>query len=848
MARTDAVSAVTGDLFEKDWSRIRGGQGLTGERRRAQMVRAAGGGRAAVFKAIRSGGCHTRAQLANQLDYLTTKSSHIVDSRGVLDGKTTLTGEEIGTVADRFARRWSDGFHPKLGQTTHMLMSFPVGTKGEDVRDIASEVCERFFANDAGHFDYLIAVHEDRAHPHAHVVLNRKSQEGEFFYLGRDHHFNYDDFRIAMVEAAETHGVRLEATRRVHRGVVEYPPRTREVYAARDEGRVPLGRERVGRDLTAVQAAIKRFGQDYRRLGEGEIADGPKAALLRAGQVLDRGGRLEPTGGVYAPKEPTAEERDARFTADLERVRARIDGAPDAERPALQKDMYALLRQQAERMPVGEWAALPDEDRGDTSQRERATGLGRRITSWVGRIATAGRAAAKDSVPAPEQPSIDRSHLLHRSPLLHRAPSDDGVYSASNIVAARTGRLRDLVTRAQIDTVLRGTGVSPDTVIARIEVGADSAALEDAWRREDIACIAAEDGLDPAAPKTADRLGARLDRIHNRLGIALATAGVLRESGAAGREVDFHRDAVSLEARCRTIRQELRDQGLDGARIADRTDDIETWAAREIAQEQRDWMEGRTDFPATPGAVLRQGVDGKASIVDPELADRIEDTVGRIMKMAHSPDDVAEATARAFLAMYTGKRGEADMPEHLAWGLGRTYATVCTIRETERTAESERRARRDAEAATRRYNVERDARAAERWQEAERREAVRTATAATAEREGYPEIVRNVAYERLGAGEQMSVPAPNRTVFRHEVEAVLGPDRIDALRDGDADAFDQVLGDRIDRCYAAKTYLQSDPASVDNQKLEDILREIVDHEWEARRLAEGIVERRGLTH
>ena len=77
MRLNDAVHDVTGEIFRDGWSRIRGSmQGLQASRQR-QLVRAAAGHRAAVFKAIRGGGTHTKSQLANQLDYLTTKSTHI---------------------------------------------------------------------------------------------------------------------------------------------------------------------------------------------------------------------------------------------------------------------------------------------------------------------------------------------------------------------------------------------------------------------------------------------------------------------------------------------------------------------------------------------------------------------------------------------------------------------------------------------------------------------------------------------------------------------------------------------------------------------------------------------------
>ncbi len=159
MRLNDAVDAVTGEIFRDGWSRIRGSmQGLHAARQK-QLVRAAAGHRAAVFKAIRGGGTHTKSQLASQLDYLTTKSTHIVDSSGFLDGKSKLEAREVKDLTERFAKRWEGGFKPKLGQTTHLLMSFPIGTRGEDVRDIGSDVAERFFQTDEGHFDYIIAVH-----------------------------------------------------------------------------------------------------------------------------------------------------------------------------------------------------------------------------------------------------------------------------------------------------------------------------------------------------------------------------------------------------------------------------------------------------------------------------------------------------------------------------------------------------------------------------------------------------------------------------------------------------------------------------------------------------------------
>lgn len=486
MRLNDAVDAVTGEVFKDGWSRIRGSmQGLHASRQK-QLVRAAAGHRAAVFKAIRGGGTHTKGQLSNQLDYLTTKSTHIVDSSGFLDGKSKLESGEIKDLTERFSKRWSAGFKPKLGQTTHLLMSFPIGTRGEDVRDIASDVAERFFQNDEGHFDYIIAVHEDRDHPHAHIVLNRRSQEGEFFYLARDHRFNYDDFRLAMVEEAEKYGVRLEATRRIDRGVVHYPPRTREVYAAKAEGRTAEPRPRVGADLDRALEEIANTRIIYHSLAaevskdnHEDIAD----ALLRAGELLAKGGRLKLEGDVYMAEEQSFDDLKVRYAEQVERVKGMIAEKPETERPRLEKSLNEIQARLAHMQPLGL-----------------------------------------------------RSHTLSET------PSDGGVYSEANIDRDQLDRLQEPEVRAQIDTALRGTGIRAGVVIARMETGAQNAALERQWIADDLARVAETDGLNLERREDLEAARETLNRAHVQLGIALEQNQILHEDGVIEETVDDRDD------------------------------------------------------------------------------------------------------------------------------------------------------------------------------------------------------------------------------------------------------------------------------------------------------------------
>jgi type IV secretion system T-DNA border endonuclease VirD2 len=622
MARNSAVEAVTGVIFREGWDRIRGSMQGLNSKKHLQLFRAARGHRAAVFKAIRNGGTHTKGQLSNQLSYITRdhKLAHFVDSRGTFDGKTKFEDKDIKKITDRFAERWDSGFRPKMGNTTHMLMSFPKGTRSEDVRDIASDVCERFFENDAGHFDYVIAVHKDRDHPHAHIVLNRRSQEGEFFYLGRDHRFNYDDFRLAMVEEAEKYGVKLEATRRVDRGVVHYPPRTREIYAVKQDAengvvREPEQRERVGRDLARTLAEIASTRLVYHSLAAEASADSREEiseALLKASELLGKGTTIQHDGDIYMGAAEDFDDLKGQYAETVEEVQARIARLPEGERATNERrlnDIHAGLR------------------------RMQPLGL--------------------------------------RSVTLEQKPSEGGIYSETNINSELVGRLQDGSTRAQIDSALRGTGISADTVVNRIETGAPNAALEHQWVADDLAKVAEAQGLNLERKDDLEAARERLNQVHVELGTALERAEVLRDDGVIEevREIRFHFDQERLDDTTRAVRQELRGQGVNEAQLEARAVEIENRAFDRIEAEQRDYLATRPEILTDPGAVYRTDEEGRGRITDQELADRLDREIEVILDRAPANQSISEAVASDFKDRYP------DMPDHVARGLGDTYET-----------------------------------------------------------------------------------------------------------------------------------------------------------------------------
>lgn len=623
MRLNDAVDAVTGEVFRDGWSRIRGSMQGLHVAKQSQLVRAAAGHRPAVFKAIRGGGTHTKPQLVNQLDYLTTKSTHIVDSSGFLDGKTKLEARDIKDLTERFAKRWDAGFKPKLGQTTHMLMSFPTGTRGEDVRDIATDVAERFFQTDEGHFDYIIAVHEDRDHPHAHLVLNRRSQEGEFFFLGRNHRFNYDDFRLAMVEEAEKYGVRLEATRRVDRGVVHYPAPTREVYAAKDEGRAPRERERVGAELTRTLAEIANTRTVYHSLAaeaSREAREDIAAALFRAGEVLARGGQVDRTGDVYMAEDQSFEDLRSLYAEKLARVQGMIAEKSDAERPVLEKRLIEIQTQVQHMQPLG-----------------------------------------------------------LRSSTLSEVPSEGGVYSEANIDANQLDRLAEPELRSRIDAALRGTGISTSEVVARIETGASSAALEHQWIADDLSKVAKARDLN--LERRADLEQARdiLNDVHVELGTLLEQENVLRRDGV----VEIRdTEAINQVRRETEMRERLGFGTRDEARAArdetapqfDRTKRLADEIARVLDHERAGELSApfeteaeRDAFRTEIARVLDDGRLDRLTSGDADALDKVlEDRLDRLyVAKIYLQSDAATANTEA-LRQVVDELADAEYEKHRA--------------------------------------------------------------------------------------------------------------------------------------------------------------------------------------
>jgi len=535
-----------------------------------------------------------------------------------------------------------------------------------------------------------------------------------------------------MVEEAEKYGVRLEATRRIDRGEVHYPPKTREVYAAKEEGRVPQERERVGKDLTRTLAEIANTKIVFHSLAaeaSSENREDIAEVLIRAGEVLAKGGQVEKLGGVYMAEDESFEDLRSRYAEKVANITALIAAKLDAERPALEKTLNTIQARVQHMQPLG-----------------------------------------------------------LRSNSLSEVPSEGGVYSEANIQQSQLERLSEPRVRARVDAALRGTGISTSEVVARMETGAQNAALEHQWIADDLSKVAVAKDLN--LERRADLEQARdiLNDVHVQLGTMLEREGVLRRDGVIeeAREVQAHVTDNLIEAAANDARVETRIEDRDEAVI-------ETRAVERLEDEQRDYLRNRPELIARPTDVIRTDEEGRAVIVDQAAADRIIVEVEAAKLGAHSRTPISVSVARDLQARYP------DMPEQLAEGLSDTYERVYQAR-----------------------GAEREVRLTER-------EGAQIET---------PELSRVLDHERAGELSSPFETETDREAFRTEVAQVLDAAELDRLKDGDSDALENVLEDRLDRLYAAKVYLQSDAATANSEALRQVVDELADVEVERHRAAD----------
>ena len=182
----------------------------------------------AVVKVVRGGGAGSRRDLESQLTYLSREGELVLDEFEPDGASFNLVGTaEIVDLTHSWAKRWSeaealDGRAASAKTNTyHLIVSFPEGTDEERAHDAASTFADRFLTSGefGDRWGHIRAWHTDRAHPHMHIVIDRRGDSGVMMQINPARDVSPARLRGLQVDAAAEHGLLLNDTPRVSRGL-----------------------------------------------------------------------------------------------------------------------------------------------------------------------------------------------------------------------------------------------------------------------------------------------------------------------------------------------------------------------------------------------------------------------------------------------------------------------------------------------------------------------------------------------------------------------------------------------------------------------------------------------------
>jgi len=415
---------------------------------------AASGVPEAMVKIVRGGGAKSRSELANQLAYLSRQGDLPIEA-SPLYGEGRLEKDELADVLET----WADGFHgaSKWGHTLHLIVSYPEGTPQEAAYNAGRAFAEAAF--DSGEhgdrWEYLTAFHTDRAHPHLHVIVNRRGiEEGLWLSTYRYDALNLDALRSLQARTALGYGIDLNVTPRLARGARTRPADDVERRRAAREGRAvrqrdwsPVERRAAGLVADRHASAYSDLGAAFRNLGSDHGArtlTRAAADILAGREIMGEGGRI--------PKDETErlEALKTSIAASLARAETAIASIGDVS-------LRAQREAELGRLKGGAAGLFPERDDFAAHKIPAPAGL--------------YRPAGSDGMDLPND--VDRADpLLDRVATEIRSQAEAiGVDGAALLARYGTGGPLDAGTAAlwidrEMGQALANRGVSPKTATA----------------------------------------------------------------------------------------------------------------------------------------------------------------------------------------------------------------------------------------------------------------------------------------------------------------------------------------------------------------------------------------------
>jgi len=430
------------------------------------MVRAAAGYKQGFIKVIRNGGAKQRKGMQDQAHYLTRK--------GTLSMHDSPIGEYDGELsADELKQKmtdWTGDFkgRPKLGHTTHMVVSFPPETDREAAHEAALEFGRRAFCSNTGgdNYDWMAVTHDDTDHPHTHFVIKNRGEQGGWFSIRRDgpHDVNY--LRELQVEVAAEYGIELAATRRIERGEKRIPPNSTAYNQSVREDEEVLERFPTGIEKSVIDHVAEGHARAYDALAatyadidkEIEALLKEQAKVIRSGEpaMADRNG----------PKTLTKENKtnidtiDAyktKLSDDIDRADDLLAKDTDPQLRVVREIKIAQVKQQAAHLLPERDDLRPYAEGQDSSYQVNATWHeDKRLSATNRKMAADHYRAANEAITAKaNEEGLDAGKLIARYTANEHLPAETARTWKNEEVAAVKEDQPDLSTKEARETVAK---------------------------------------------------------------------------------------------------------------------------------------------------------------------------------------------------------------------------------------------------------------------------------------------------------------------------------------------------------------------------------------------------------
>ena len=198
---------------------------------------AAAGRPEAMVKIIVNGGCQSASDLRSQIAYIAREGAVDMHGAAAFGLDHPLSTADLEETIHSWQRGWTGS--SRYGETLHMIVSYPIGSDPDAVWEAGRAFAETAFGSgDYGDsWDYLAALHTDMAHPHVHLVVNRRGLDhGTLLATYKGSLLNVDELRRLQATAAVEHGIEMTATPRLARGLTDIAPGTSAYRRSLEQG------------------------------------------------------------------------------------------------------------------------------------------------------------------------------------------------------------------------------------------------------------------------------------------------------------------------------------------------------------------------------------------------------------------------------------------------------------------------------------------------------------------------------------------------------------------------------------------------------------------------------------